>query len=77
MIGTQIMRQVQRRLSELERVATDGGQDDPPWAVVIYDGATGEPLQPVPPGAVFQVWLPAKQYEVGDEAEQAAALTGA
>ena len=77
MIGTKSMRQMQRRLRALERVATGSGQDDPPWAVVIYDGATGEPLQPVPPGAVFQVWLPAKRYEVGDEAEQAAALTGA
>ena len=77
MIGTKSMRQMQRRLRALERVATGSGQDDPPWAVVIYDGATGEPLQPVPPGAVFQVWLPAKRYEVRDEAEQAAALTGA
>ena len=70
------MRQMQRRLRALERVATGSGQDDPPWAVVIYDGATGEPLQPVPPGAMFQVWLPAKRYEVSSETDTQT-LTGA
>jgi len=64
--------QVDQRLSELERVATSGGQGDPPWAVVIYDGATGEPLEPVPPGAAFQVWLPAKRHEVIGETDAAA-----
>ena len=76
MIGTKSMRQMQRRLRALERVATGSGQDDPPWAVVIYDGATGEPLQPVPPGAMFQVWLPAKRYEVSSETDTQT-LTGA
>ena len=76
MIGTKSMRQMQRRLKVLEQVATCSGQGDPPWAVVIYDGATGEPLQPVPPGAVFQVWLPAKRYEVSSETDTQT-LTGA
>ena len=62
----------ERRLQALERAATSGGQGDPPWAVVIYDSATGEPLEPVPPGAAFQVWLPAKRYEVIGETDAAA-----
>ena len=66
------MKQSEKRLQALERVATGSGQGDLPWAVVIYDGATGEPLQPVPPGAAFQVWLPAKRDEVSGEADAAA-----
>ena len=26
--------------------------------IVIYDATTGQPLQPVPPGARVRVWIP-------------------
>jgi hypothetical protein len=26
--------------------------------IVVYDVATGQPLQPVPPGARLEVWIP-------------------
>ena len=44
-----------QRLRALERPQPGGELGA---VIVIYDATTGQPLQPVPPGARVRVWIP-------------------
>ena len=49
------MAKAEQRLTALER-RRPGGELGA--VIVIYDATTGQPLQPVPPGARVRVWIP-------------------
>ena len=55
MRGESMVKGAEQRLRALER-RRPGGELGA--VIVIYDATTGQPLQPVPPGARVQVWIP-------------------